>query len=165
MGLANRNVALYARNQSGNIQKTFFNQGNIHKMENYADAALRHWHDARLLERENSVENADHLYGFVAECAIKKVLVVLPAFSTTGMLGDAYKVHVNILWEKVNYQSLQKSYPALSALLKSTNQFSDWHVNQRYFADRAISKLAMESHKKAATRLLGSVNIIGVRRA
>lgn len=134
-------------------------------MENYADAALRHWHDAKLLERENRVENADHLYGFVAECAIKKVLVALPAFSTTGMLEDAYKVHVNILWEKVAHQSLQKSYPALFALLKSTNQFSDWHVKQRYLSDRAISKVAMELHKKAASRLLGSVNIIGVSRA
>lgn len=133
-------------------------------MENYADAALRHWHDAQLLEEENRVENADHLYGFAAECAIKKVLVVLPAFSTTGMLEKTYKEHVNTLWGRVNYQSLQKTYPILSALLKSTNPFSDWHVKQRYAADREISKAAMELHKKSAIRLLGSVNLNGVRR-
>ena len=133
-------------------------------MENYADAALRHWHDAQLLEEDNRVENADHLYGFAAECAIKKVLVVLPTYSTTGILEETYKAHVNILWGKVNYQSLHKSYPRLSALLKSTNPFSDWHVKQRYAADCEISKVAMESHKKSARRLLGSVNLNGVRR-
>jgi hypothetical protein len=133
-------------------------------MENYADAALRHWHDAQLLEEENRVENADHLYGFAAECAIKKVLAVLPVYSTAGMLEQTYKEHVNILWGRVNYQSLQKTYPALSALLKSTNPFSDWHVKQRYASDREISEVAMVLHKKSASRLLGSVNLNGVRR-
>lgn len=125
MGLANRNVALYARNQSGNIQKTFFNQVNIHKMENYANAALRHWNDARLLERENSVENADHLYGFVAECAIKKVLVVLPAFSTTGMLEMLRRVHVNILWKKLIIRACRN--PILH-FLRCSNQLINFPI-------------------------------------
>ncbi len=134
-------------------------------MENYADAALRHWNDAKLLEEKNCVENADHHYGFTAECAIKKVLIELPAFSNIGMLENAYKEHVNNLWGKVNDQSLQKSYPALSALLKAANPFSDWHVNQRYAADGEISRAAMDLHKNWARRLLGSVNLNGVRRA
>ena len=50
-------------------------------MENYSSAAIRHWKDAELLERENRIENADHHYGFAAECAIKKVLIAYPAFS------------------------------------------------------------------------------------
>ena len=133
-------------------------------MENYAAAALRHWKDAKLLEEKNCMENADHHYGFAAECAIKKVLIELPDFSNTGVLEKSYKEHVNILWGKVNYQSLHKSYPALSAFLKTTNYFSDWHVNQRYSADGEISKVAMELHKKSASRLLGIVNLNGVRR-
>lgn len=133
-------------------------------MENYSDAAFRHWKDAQLLERENCVENADHHYGFAAECAIKKVLVVLPAFSNLGVLGKSYKEHINILWGKVSHQSLQKSYPGLFAVLKTTSHFSDWDVNQRYSADGEISKAAMESHKKSASRLLGAVNLTGGRR-
>lgn len=133
-------------------------------MENYTEAALRHWKDAKLLEEKNCMENADHHYGFAAECALKKVLVSLPAFSSTGVLEKTYKEHVNILWGKVNYQSLQKSYPALSAYLKSTNPFSDWHVNQRYSEDGGISKATMESHKKSTSRLLGIVNLNGGRR-
>lgn len=136
----------------------------LYKMENYAEAALRHWKDAELLEKESRVENADHHYGFAAECAIKKVLVAFPTFSSQGELGASYKKHVNMLWEKVNDQSLQKSYPGLSALLKSANPFLDWEVNQRYAADGGVSKVAMASHKKSASRLLGSVNLNGVRR-
>jgi hypothetical protein len=36
-----------------------------------SEAALRHWKDANVLENEDCVENADHLYGFAAECVIK----------------------------------------------------------------------------------------------
>jgi hypothetical protein len=133
-------------------------------MENYADAALRHWKDAQLLERENCVENADHHYGIAAECAIKKVLVGLPAFSNSGVLTESYKEHINILWGKVNHQSLQKSYPNLLARLKERNSFSDWEIGQRYSADGSISKVAMELHKKSASRLLGAVNLSGSRR-
>jgi len=134
-------------------------------MENYAEAALRHWNDATLLEEKNRVENADHHYGFAAECAIKKALITLPAFSTVGALEKTYKEHINILWDRVNNQSLQKAYPTLSAYLKSTHPFSDWHVKQRYAADGVISTAAMGLHKKSASRLLGSVNLNGIRRS
>ena len=133
-------------------------------MENYANAALRHWNDAQLLEEENRVENADHHYGFAAECAIKNVLVKLSAFSSEEALEESYKKHINILWGKINYQSLQKSYPHLSALLKSNNPFLDWDVNQRYATDGMIAKAAMEIHKQSAKRLLGSVSLSGGRR-
>lgn len=133
-------------------------------MENYSDAALRHWKDAKLLEKENCVENADHHYGFAAECAIKRVLIKLPAFSNNGKLEKAYKEHVNVLWGKVNYLNLQKAYPTLSALLKSANPFSDWHVDQRYASDGEITKTVMEPHKNSAKRLLGIVHLNGVRR-
>ena len=133
-------------------------------MENYSDAALRHWKDAHLLERENCVENADHHYGFAAECAIKKVLVAFPTFSNAGALEKSYKTHINTLWDNVGHHSLQKSYPNLFALLNSINPFSDWDVNQRYSECGAISVAAMESHKKFESRLLGAANLTGTRR-
>jgi hypothetical protein len=133
-------------------------------MENYANAAVRHWKDAELLARENRVENADHHYGFAAECAIKKVLIAFPAFSASGVLDSSYKQHINVLWNKVGHQSLQKSYPKLLAILKVPNAFSDWDVNQRYFVDGAVTNEALASHKKTANRLLGAVNLSGERR-
>lgn len=133
-------------------------------MENYASAAVRHWRDAELLERENRVENADHHYGFAAECAIKKVLIAFPAFSASGALNSAYKQHINLLWDKVMHQSLQKSYPQLLALLKAANAFADWDVNQRYFVDGAVTRAALTSHKQITSRLFGAVNLSGERR-
>ncbi|RJX31123.1 MAG: hypothetical protein C4531_07950 [Desulfurivibrio sp.] len=125
---------------------------------------MRHWKDAELLEKDNRLENADHLYGFAAECAIKNVLVRLPSFSRNGKLEKSYKEHVNVLWGRVNYQNLQKSYPHLSALLKSPNPFADWDVNQRYAANDGISKTALELHKISAKRLLGIINLPGSRK-
>ena len=104
-------------------------------MESFSDAALRHMRDAKLLERENCLENADHHYGLAAECAIKKVLVSLPGSSAFGELAKSHKAHINELWSKINHQSLQKSHPALLAVLKAPNPFSDWDVSQRYSAD------------------------------
>lgn len=134
------------------------------EMENYASAAVRHWKDAELLESENRVENADHHYGFAAECAIKKALVAFPAFSASGVLSAAYKEHINVLWGKVGRQSLQRAHPNLFAILKASKAFSDWSVNQRYFVDGAVTSAALASHKQTAKRLLGAVNLSGERR-
>lgn len=134
-------------------------------MENYSSAAIRHWKDAELLESANRVENADHHYGIAAECAIKKVLVTFPAFSASGVLSASYMQHINALWDKVGHQSLQKSYPKLLAILKTPNDFSGWHVNQRYFADGTVTSATLASHKKTTSRLFGAVNLSGNRRA
>jgi hypothetical protein len=133
-------------------------------MENYSSAAVRHWKDAELLESGDRVGNADHHYGFAAECAIKKVLIAYPAFLASGVLSASFKQHINVLWDKVGHQSLQKSYPKLLAILKVANAFSDWDVNQRYFADGTVTSAALASHKKMASRLLGVVNLSGERR-
>lgn len=133
-------------------------------MENYTDAALRHWKDAKLLEEENCVENADHHYGFAAECAIKKVLAVHPNFASQGTLDTTYKKHINVLWGKVCLHSIQKIAPSLPAVLRAINQFNDWNVDQRYAPNGTVSVAAMQKHKLAAGRLLGAVGLTGVRR-
>lgn len=132
--------------------------------EDFSSAAFRHWRDAELLDKENRVENADQLYGFAAECAIKKALIELPAFSNNGELNQYYKEHINNLWEKVKLQSLQKRYPALLTILKDTNHFSDWRVEQRYCKDGVASVETMKKHQKMAKRLLGAVGLPGERK-
>ncbi len=132
--------------------------------EDYSSAAFRHWQDAELLEREHRVENADQLYGFAAECAIKKTLVELPAFAKERKLHEDYKEHIDVLWGKVKHQSLEKRYPNLLALLKATNHFSDWCVKQRYVTDGVISAEAMQKHRDMTRRLLGAVGLTGQRK-
>lgn len=132
-------------------------------MENYAEAALRHWKDAELLEKENCVENADHHYGFAAECAIKKVLATHPDFTNQGVLNSTYRKHINVLWNKVNLQNIQKIAPSLPATLKILNPFHDWDVEQRYFPNGTVDPAVMQRHKQAAKRLLGATGLSGVR--
>lgn len=132
--------------------------------EDFSSAAYRHYRDAQLLERENRVENADQLYGITSECAIKKALIELLAFVKTGMLDKSYKEHINELWDKVNHQSLQRRHSPLLAVLKATNPFLNWRIDQRYAANGVISLEAMQIHRDTAKRLLGAVGLNGQRK-
>lgn len=132
-------------------------------MENYTDAALRHWQDANILEGEDSIESADHLFGLAAECAIKSVLVKFPSFLNEGRLGVFYKQHINILWGRVNHQSYHRAYPHLAAFLKVSHDFDDWDIEQRYFSNGHLSVDRLAVHKEAARRVLGNSKLLGVK--
>lgn len=48
-------------------------------MEDYASAAIRHYIDAEKLKSSGSIDNAGHLVGFAAECALKyKISTISP---------------------------------------------------------------------------------------
>lgn len=133
-------------------------------IEDYGQAALRHWRDADTLERQGHIENADQLYGLAAECAIKSALMALPGFhSDDGELISGYREHVNDLIGKVPLQNLQKRFPCLVIRMKAPNPFADWHVKQRYWADGVITKPIAANHRQAAQRLLGAVGLTGSR--
>lgn len=110
------------------------------------------------------MENADQLYGFAAECAIKKALSSLPAFAKNGCLHKGYKDHIDLLWNKAGHQSLQKAVPHLSMLLRCANPFADWHVDQRYGGDGTVSREALNIHRDFTKRLLGAVGLNGIRK-
>jgi hypothetical protein len=131
--------------------------------EAFKESAMRHWNDASLLERNGRRANANQLYGFAAECAIKTALCQLPGFAHDGELSKHYRAHINELWGKVHPQQLQKRFPTLMALLKLTNQFHDWSVDNRYAAEETVSEEAFNRHRDTARRLLGSVGLSGSR--
>lgn len=132
-------------------------------MENYTDAALRHWQDANILEEKRSLENADHLFGLAAECAIKSVLIKFPSFINDGKLNVYYKQHINILWGRVNHQSYHRAYPKLAAFLKGSHDFDDWDVEQRYFSNGHLTAERLAIHKEATRRVLGTSKLLGVK--
>ena len=121
--------------------------------ENFTQAALRHWRDAELLKGQGRIDNADHHYGIAAECAIKQALLHLPAFAMRGTLQNPYKEHIDVLWNRVNHQSLQQSYPGLLAVVKGGQFFDDWHISQRYSPDNEVSVTAMQKHRAIALQL------------
>jgi hypothetical protein len=132
--------------------------------EDYAVAATRHFRDAALLEESRRVANADQLFGFAAECAIKQALVDLPGFRAGGTLAPAYHKHVNQLWDLVPLQNIPRRYGGLVVVLKGLRQpFADWSTDQRYGADGVVTGEAMGRHRRAAARILGSVGLNGTR--
>ena len=48
--------------------------------ENYSSAAKRHWNDGETLTKRERLDNADQLFGFSAECALKSALNSLGRF-------------------------------------------------------------------------------------
>lgn len=122
--------------------------------EDFSGAARRHWRDARLLDGERRPENADHHYGFAAECALKSALETMGYFRE-----DEHKKHINVLWDKMQATAFQRAYPGLARLLAGRNGFSDWNADQRYDADGTISSAALQVHREYARRLLIAVQL------
>lgn len=133
-------------------------------MEDFANAALRHWKDAQLLESKNRVDNADHHFGVAAECALKSVLTKLPAFSSAGVLNGMYKLHINALWGNAMLQSLPATHRDLLSILQGDNAYAHWRIEQRYFAEGTVTLAAMAAHKKMTSRLLVAAHLSIERR-
>lgn len=121
--------------------------------EDFPAAARRHWGDAKLLDQEQRWENADHHYGFAAECALKSALQVM------GSFRDDHRRHINVLWNKMQATAFQRRFPGLASLLAGPNRFADWDVEQRYCGDGAVTQTALQGHRNYARRLLIAANL------
>jgi hypothetical protein len=127
-------------------------------------AAVRHFRDGSHLSERQSLDNADQLFGFAVECAIKSALVTLPGCRQDGKLAEKYREHVDRLWDLAAIQSLQRRYPTLSAILRGLQRpFAEWSTNQRYGPDGATTAEVLDRHREAARRVLGSVRLTGQR--
>ena len=134
--------------------------------DDFAAAAVRHFRDGDFLSEDDRVSNADQLFGFAAECAIKSALVSLPAVKGSGELSARYRrKHIDELWDCVLTQHIPNQFKNLQALLASrAKPFMDWSTNQRYGPDDAVTEVALTVHRNAARRALGSVGLLGTRK-
>jgi hypothetical protein len=128
-------------------------------MINFSEAAGRHWEDAFLLEASRRLANADQLYGFAAECALKAIMMILGATSTAeGDLAEPrHRKHIDELWSEYQlFASGRRGARYLSPLAGfGQNPFADWNARQRYFADTALpSGAALAQHSKACRACL-----------
>jgi len=128
-------------------------------------AAIRHFRDGGLLLDQQSLDNADQLFGFAAECAIKSALITLPGCLQDGDLAEKYRKHVDRLWDLAALQGLQRRYPGLLVILRGLQQpFAGWSTDHRYGPDDATTPEVINSRQEAARRVLGSVGLTGARR-
>ncbi|MBK6972677.1 MAG: SAM-dependent methyltransferase [Sterolibacteriaceae bacterium] len=132
----------------------------------FRDASDRHFEDGGLLEAQGRFANADHLYGFSAECSLKAAMLgVGHPKAAKGDWPDGHCDHVNALW--VGFQSFAHGLldAKYAAHVPPTNPFSTWHANQRYWGRHHFTAGSVAPHKAAADgcrRLLRELILDGV---
>jgi hypothetical protein len=131
---------------------------------NYSDAAARHWNDGKYLHDAARNDNADQLFGFAAECALKSAIVGMSASKDPGEVQKGYRHHIDELWGRAPVQQLSKNFPGLASLLKQPNPFVDWSVDQRYFASGTVNSEQINIHRSMTQRLFSAVHVLGIRR-
>lgn len=124
--------------------------------EDFPASAVRHWRDGNLLQDNGRTANADQLYGFAAECALKSVLIL-----AAGGVDEFQRQHIDVLWDRMPLLRVHRGYPSVVAVLRRANPFADWTTNQRYGADGLVRLPAVVLHRQAAARLLGAVGLTG----
>ena len=121
--------------------------------EDYQAAAIRHYQDASVLRDAGRLDNAGHLIGFSAECAIKYRIDTLrssdrsPAQHLPEMLVAARK--------RLGERS---SYASMFNLLKN-DIFADWAVDHRYSPTGKATSQQIAAWFQIARRLLAAANI------
>ncbi len=118
----------------------------------FLDAHERHWQDAELLWRAQRLANADHLYGMAAECGLKWLMLQfgMPFDETRGMPTErADQRHVDGIWQRFDsYRHGRQN--AVGYALPEDNPFKDWHVAQRYAAQRHFDASGVSAHRAGA---------------
>lgn len=117
----------------------------------FYDAHQRHWTDAELLFASARFANADHLYGFSAECGLKRLMVAFDMKLTDEGSPDKQsdRVHANKIWDR--YETYRSKYGASQYTLPQQYNFSDWDAAQRYAHQSNFNKNSVILHQQAAT--------------
>jgi len=124
-------------------------------MPDFKNAAKKHFKDAELLFGKERFDNADHLFGVSAECAIKALLIHF-GVGTDRHTGDihGYRQHVNELWPRASlYFSGRTGARFASYFSQPSRPFDNWRVKDRYEAEGAIRRETVDNHRKEAKRI------------
>ena len=120
----------------------------------FAGAHDRHHRDAKFLEDAHRLSNADHLYGFSAECGLKALMTQFGM--PVNAAGDPQdrqrdRVHIDRLWGR--YPDYLTHPAATDYQLDSTNYFDDWRAGDRYADDQHVTPARLERHRDGAERV------------
>lgn len=118
----------------------------------YADAAERHFKDALALKSQGRLDNAGHLIGFSAECAIKSAIIL----SATGV---APFVHLPGLLTIARKRLKSRTANHRLLFMLNTNAFNNWDVARRYHPSGDTTSVELDSWVGATRQLLASAGI------
>ena len=127
----------------------------------YSDAHHRHWEDAELLFDGQRWANADHLYGFSAECGLKAVMTRLgmPLDPDGGPADSEYRKHVHELWPAFRTFVQNRDGARYAKLLPDGEPFADWSHHDRYVNRVCIEQANVTGHREAALQVRGMVEL------
>lgn len=125
-------------------------------MEDYRSAAVRHLADAKVLKDQGRPDNAGHLLGFAAECAIKYRIASLKptADKPHGHLPEFLIVARKHLGPRSAYTT------GMFDIIKG-DIFKSWAVGRRYFVTGHTSQAELDEWFAVTTRLFASAGIKG----
>lgn len=122
--------------------------------ENYESAALRHFEDAMALKYSGRPDNAGHLIGFAAECAIKHKMVSLRSTK------NAPNVHFPDLLIAARKQLGARSNFTVSMFgILKPDIFAGWHVNRRYDETGSTGAAELTEWFKTTQRLFATAGL------
>lgn len=116
----------------------------------FRDASNRHFEDAVLLVMQARPHNADHLFGFSAECSLKAAMVGIgqPIGPDGAPIG--YKNHIDALWAKFQSFSSGLLDAKYLAYVPQTNPFASWQAEQRYWGRTSFNAPNLATHRAGA---------------
>lgn len=117
----------------------------------FLDSHNRHWQDAELLYVNSRHANADHLYGFSAECGLKHLMVHFGMkVKADGSPSDREnRIHVDKAWDR--FESYRSGHAAgATYAVGMINPFADWRVGQRYVHRSALDSARVQAHRDGA---------------
>lgn len=121
--------------------------------EDYQAAALRHYNDATALRESGRLDNAGHLIGFAAECAIKFKI------DSLGWGDRSPAQHLPDILVAARKRLVQRSsYASMFNLLKG-DIFSDWAVDHRYSVTGKATPEQVVAWFTITQRLMAAANI------
>jgi hypothetical protein len=119
--------------------------------EDYIGSAVRHFDDAVTLQSNGTLENAGHLIGFAAECAIKSRIGDLGNDSLMGHLPDILPAARKRLGSRANYVRMYD-------LIKK-DVLVGWAVDHRYAATGTLSEEKLSEWIGVTKRLMAAAGI------
>lgn len=121
--------------------------------EDYESAAARHFQDADLLKTAGKLDNAGHLIGFAAECAIKHKMTSLHTISGSphGHFPDILIIARKHLGQRAGYTSM---FDVIKAEI-----FVGWNVNRRYSKTGNTSEAELNAWFSATKRIFATAGL------
>jgi hypothetical protein len=127
----------------------------------FYSSARRHHADAELLEAYGRLPNAGHLYGFVAECGLKALLMWHGCQSDihgSPANETGFRKHIDRLVLPKTLSDVKlflhgRSGANFLAMIPLIDGFLDWSVDHRYYAETALP--ASLPKWRAAARQVG----------